>query len=133
MTTLIVSDVHLGSRSSQPGLLSQLLETDFDRLILNGDTINNLNLRKFKAKHWRLMSKLRDIARTRELVLIRGNHDVSRGEKDVFGPMDVLATLLGVPLQEEYVLEIGRCHYLVMHGDRLSHFAAFRLTSCTAR
>jgi UDP-2,3-diacylglucosamine pyrophosphatase LpxH len=118
MTTLIVSDIHLGSRSSQAGSLAQLLETDYDRLILNGDTINNLNLRKLKPKHWRLISRLRDIARRRELILIRGNHDVTPGEKNVFGPRDVLATLLGVPLHDEYQLKMGARQYLILHGDR---------------
>jgi UDP-2,3-diacylglucosamine pyrophosphatase LpxH len=118
MTTLIVSDIHLGSRSSQAVLLSRLLEEDFDRLILNGDTLNNLNLKKLKPRHWRLVDQLRALARRREVILLRGNHDVSPGERDVFGPMDVLATLLGVPLQEEYPLEVGGRNYLVLHGDR---------------
>jgi UDP-2,3-diacylglucosamine pyrophosphatase LpxH len=117
MVTLIVSDIHLGSRNSQPGLLSRLLQTDYDRLILNGDTINNLNLRKLKPKHWRLLDQLRDIARRRELILIRGNHDGTGGEPEVFGPLDVLGTLLGVPLHEEYSLEVAGRVYLVLHGD----------------
>jgi UDP-2,3-diacylglucosamine pyrophosphatase LpxH len=118
MITLIVSDIHLGSRSSQAVLLSRLLETKFDRLILNGDTLNNLNLKKLKPKHWRLVDQLRDLARRREVILIRGNHDVTPAEEGVFGPMEVLATLLGVPLQEEYQLEVGSRRYLVLHGDR---------------
>jgi UDP-2,3-diacylglucosamine pyrophosphatase LpxH len=118
MITLIVSDIHLGSRSSQVALLSRLLEDDFDRLILNGDTLNNLNLKKLKPRHWRLVDQLRTLARQREVILLRGNHDVTPGEKNVFGPMDVLATLLGVPLQEEYPLEVAGRNYLVLHGDR---------------
>jgi UDP-2,3-diacylglucosamine pyrophosphatase LpxH len=118
MITLIISDLHLGSRSSQVEPLSQLLETDFDRLVLNGDTINNLNFKKLKPKAWRIVSRLRDIARKRELVLIRGNHDGRRGEDNLFGPMDVLSTLLGVPLQEDYWLKAGDRPYLVLHGDR---------------
>jgi UDP-2,3-diacylglucosamine pyrophosphatase LpxH len=118
MITLIVSDIHLGSRSSQAVLLSRLLRSKFDRLILNGDTLNNLNLKRLKPKHWRLVDQLREVAQRREVVLIRGNHDVTQGEEGVFGPMDVLATLLGVPLQEEFALEVGQRRYLVLHGDR---------------
>jgi UDP-2,3-diacylglucosamine pyrophosphatase LpxH len=118
MVTLIVSDIHLGSRSSQAGLLSRLLQSDFDRLILNGDTLNGLNLKKLKAKHWRVLDQLREIGRRRELILIRGNHDVRPGDPDTFGPMDVLATLLGVPLQEQFEFEADNRHYLVLHGDR---------------
>jgi UDP-2,3-diacylglucosamine pyrophosphatase LpxH len=118
MITLIVSDVHLGSRSSQAVLLSRLLGTYFDRLIVNGDLLNNLNLRKLKPRHWRLVDQLRDLARRRDVILIRGNHDVAPAEEDSFGPMDVLATLLGLPLREEVSLECGRRRYLVLHGDR---------------
>jgi UDP-2,3-diacylglucosamine pyrophosphatase LpxH len=118
MKTLIVSDIHLGSRSSQAGPLSELLETDFDRLILNGDIINNLNLRKLKPKHWRIISQLRKIARSRELILIGGNHDGAPCEKSDFGPADVLAALLGVPLEFEYPLPVGANNYLVLHGHR---------------
>lgn len=119
MTTIIISDLHLGSRNSQVGPLTQLLNTHFDRLILNGDTINNLNLKKLKPKHWRLMDRLRDVARERDLILVRGNHDVPSGASaDGFGPNHVLATLLGVPLREEYRLRVAEREYLVLHGDR---------------
>ena len=37
--------------------------------------MNNLNLRKLTDEHWRVLAKLREIGRTRELILIRGNHD----------------------------------------------------------
>jgi len=118
MTTLILSDLHLGSRNCQAELLSHLLETDFDRLILNGDTINNLNLKKLKPKHWKIINQLREIARKRELVLLRGNHDGDEGEKDAFGPKDVLAMLIGAPLQMEYQMAMTHGHYLILHGDR---------------
>src|SRR5947209_3724405 len=118
MTTLIVSDIHLGSLNSQTALLSQLLETDFNRLILNGDTVNNLNLKKLQPAHWNIIGQLRRIAEERELILIRGNHDGQAKEVADFGPLDVLATLLGVELLEEYPLEMGASRYLVLHGDR---------------
>jgi len=119
MTTLIVSDIHLGSRNSQAAALSRMLgHAPFDRLILNGDTINNLNLKKLKPNHWRLLDQLRDIAQRRELILIRGNHDGAPGGEKTFGPLDVLASLLTVPLREEYPLEIAGRRYLVLHGDR---------------
>ena len=118
MTTLIVSDIHLGSRNSQTGLLSRLLQTEFDRLILNGDIINNLNLKKFKARHWRLIHQLREIGRHRELILIRGNHDGTPHGGPDFGPLRVLPALLDVPFQEEYQLTAGGRRYLILHGDR---------------
>jgi UDP-2,3-diacylglucosamine pyrophosphatase LpxH len=118
MTTLILSDLHLGSRNCQAALLSGALAGDFDRLILNGDTVNSLNLKKLKPPHWEVIARLRAIARERELVLLRGNHDGALGHGSAFGPLDVLATLLGVQLQEEYRLHVGGRCYLVLHGDR---------------
>src|SRR5262249_42790438 len=64
--------------------------------------------------------------RSRELVLLRGNHDHDEPANGVsgvngrngFGQRDVLPTLLGVPMQEEYKLEVGGRRYLVLHGDR---------------
>jgi UDP-2,3-diacylglucosamine pyrophosphatase LpxH len=118
MNTLIVSDIHLGSRNSQAARVSRLLQTPFDRLIVNGDTVNNLNLKKFKPKDWRILGQLREVAQKRELILIRGNHDGAPCPDLRFGPGDVLATLLGVELQEEFSLKAGGRRYLVLHGDR---------------
>src|ERR1700730_10032977 len=118
-TTLIISDVHLGSRNSHPVQLSRLLQTNFDRLILNGDIINDLNLKKLKPKHWAVIGQLREIAMKRELILIPSNHEgLAQPQANVSGPLDVLATLLGVEMHEEYRLDIGDRPYLVLHGDR---------------
>jgi UDP-2,3-diacylglucosamine pyrophosphatase LpxH len=118
MITLILSDLHLGARNCQAAFIRDALEMPFDRLILNGDTVNNLNFKKFKPKHWRLLSRLKEIAQKRELILIRGNHDGAPIEGLTFGPLQVLATLLGVPLHEEYRLSTPGGDYLVLHGDR---------------
>jgi UDP-2,3-diacylglucosamine pyrophosphatase LpxH len=118
MTTLIVSDLHLGCRNSQAEALAELLRTPFDRLIVNGDTVNDLNLRKLRPAHWAVIAQLREVAQKRMLVLIRGNHDGAAHANLTFGPLDVLATLLGVELHEEYPLEAAGRRYLVLHGDR---------------
>jgi UDP-2,3-diacylglucosamine pyrophosphatase LpxH len=76
MRTLILSDIHLGNRHSNTALLTEVLEREpFDRLILNGDTINSVNLRKLNGAHWAVLDRFRKLARGRELILIRGNHD----------------------------------------------------------
>src|SRR5262249_52761359 len=120
MRTLILSDLHLGSKHCQIEPLRAVLEREsFDRLILNGDTLHNLNLRKLKPAHWALLEELRKLARSRELVLLRGNHDhaVPR-DSEAFGPFDVLPSLLGVPMAEEYRLDVGGRPYAVLHGDQ---------------
>lgn len=119
MITLIVSDVHLGSKHCFADFLSCLLhKIPFDRLILNGDTIQNLNLKKLKSRHWHILGQLREIARQRELILIRGNHEGPADDSCSFGPLDVLGTLLGVEMREEFHLQARGRRYLVTHGDR---------------
>jgi UDP-2,3-diacylglucosamine pyrophosphatase LpxH len=124
MRTLILSDLHLGSRHCNLGLLNQILdEVSFDRLILNGDTINNVNLRKMTPQVWQFLERLRQLGKSREMILVRGNHD---HEIDFIpgtqpGPLSsarVLPALLEVPMIEQYQLQVNGHSYLVMHGDR---------------
>jgi UDP-2,3-diacylglucosamine pyrophosphatase LpxH len=118
MTTLIASDLHLGARNCQAGLIARFLHLDFDRLILNGDILNSVNLKKLKPEHWAVLDRLRDLARRREVIFIRGNHDGIPAAGTGLGQVDVVPMLLGVPLHQEYQMDIGDRHYLVLHGDR---------------
>jgi UDP-2,3-diacylglucosamine pyrophosphatase LpxH len=116
--TLIVSDIHLGAHNSQRQSLLGLLQTPFERLILNGDTVDNLNLKRFGPDDWAVLTTLQEVAQERELILIRGNHEGTPDGRGRLGPLDVLSRLLKVPLQEEYPLSVGRRRYLVLHGDQ---------------
>lgn len=58
MTTLIISDLHLGAINSRTDLLAELLVQDFDRLILNGDTIDSLDFRRFRRRDWAVIELL---------------------------------------------------------------------------
>ncbi len=129
MRTLILSDLHLGSRHSNTALINETLSREpFERLILNGDTLHSLNLRKLDRDHWSLLERIRNLSRDREVVLIRGNHDHdfdyipsrkanSEGEIPI-GTIKVLPSLLEMPMREEYRLDAGCKSYLVLHGDR---------------
>src|SRR6185369_4558102 len=90
---------------------------DFDRLILNGDTIDSLDFRRFRRWDWNILELLQTIARQRELVLIRGNHD-GAGDPEGGGGLAVLPHLLGVPMIEEYEVETAEGRLLVLHGDQ---------------
>jgi UDP-2,3-diacylglucosamine pyrophosphatase LpxH len=145
MRTLVMSDLHLGSRGCHTEQILEVLRCEpFDRLILNGDTIHNLNLRKLSPQHWSVFDRLRELGRSREVILIRGNHDQdvkpknrnghlfngdSNGNGHGFGAEDVLGTLLGLPMAEDYKLEIGSRSYLVLHGDRFDPTLNFTLVS----
>jgi UDP-2,3-diacylglucosamine pyrophosphatase LpxH len=140
MKTLILSDLHLGSRNCHAVEVREVLgRVNFDRLILNGDTINSVNLRKLTPEHWSVVDQLRQFARTRELILVRGNHDYEHslptngnGQPPGFGPQDVLPLLLGVPMRENYQLEIAGRPYLVLHGDRFDPTLNYPLLSDVA-
>jgi len=124
MRTLILSDIHLGSKHCCCSAIHDVLDKEkYDRVILNGDTIHNVNLRKLDKDHWKVLNRFRDFRRIGELVLIRGNHD---HESD-FVPAEanghlttgnVLPAILGVPMLEEYNLAVQGKTYLVLHGDR---------------
>jgi UDP-2,3-diacylglucosamine pyrophosphatase LpxH len=124
MRTLILSDLHLGSRHCNTALLNELLDhVSFDRLILNGDTIHNVNLRKMTPRHWATLERFRQIGKSRELVLVRGNHDheidfLPGTTPTILSSAKVLPALLEVPMLEQYHLQVNGHQYLVIHGDR---------------
>lgn len=79
MRTLVISDVHLGSKGSQASQLLELLkEDDFDRYILVGDIIDGWlfqRYKKFSSKHTRVIQKFLKISKKKEVIWIAGNHD----------------------------------------------------------
>lgn len=124
MRTLVLSDVHLGSKHTHVERLNRVLEAEsFDRLILNGDTIHHLNFRKWPIEHWRLLERFRQIGRQRQLVLIRGNHDHETDyapmaeETEQLSSGRLLPSLLGVPMVESFELDVRGEPYHVTHGD----------------
>jgi UDP-2,3-diacylglucosamine pyrophosphatase LpxH len=120
MITILVSDIHLGARNNRTDLLAELLRSDFDRLILNGDTVDSMDFRRFRPRDWRIVHKLREIALERELILVRGNHD-GQANEDHFHALDALADFLGTQWHEEYELAVRGDRYLVLHGDQFDH------------
>jgi UDP-2,3-diacylglucosamine pyrophosphatase LpxH len=118
MNTIILSDLHLGARNSQSGLLLEILNSDFQRLVLNGDTVDSPDSRRFRDRDWKVIELLREVAIERELVVIRGNHDILSGPTNTRGTTRYVSELLGVDVVEEYRLPISDSDYLVVHGDR---------------
>lgn len=118
MITLIVSDMHLGAFNSRTDLLAQLLLSDFDRLILNGDTIDSQDFRRFRRWDWNIIELLQTVARQRELILVRGNHDCPADRDGETGHPGVLPSLLGTPMMEECEVETAEGQLLVLHGDQ---------------
>jgi UDP-2,3-diacylglucosamine pyrophosphatase LpxH len=118
MRTLLISDLHLGARNSRADLLLGLLHEDFDCLVLNGDVVDRPDDSRFRPADRRVVARLRELVSERELVVVRGNHDVLPGPANRRGRTDFLAGLLGTAVREEYTFEAGGRRYLVAHGDQ---------------
>lgn len=116
---LVVSDLHLGSDNCEARLLTRFLKdlhegrTETRKLILNGDMFDSIDFRRLKKHHWKVLSLVRKLSDTVEIVWITGNHD---------GPAEIVSHLLGVEVRDELVLESGDRRILFHHGHRFDRF-----------
>ena len=115
--TIIISDIHLGSKVSRAKILVDFLETiSFDRLIINGDVFDSINMRRLNRHHWKVLSRLRaltDSDKHKEVIWIRGNHD---------GFSDLLTQLMGIKVFNEYQFNWHDQKVIVLHGDIFDTF-----------
>ncbi len=117
--TIIISDIHLGSKVSRARILVDFLETvSFERLIINGDVFDSINMRRLNRYHWKVLSRLRaltDTEKHKEVIWIRGNHD---------GYSDLLTQLMGITVYNEYQFNWNDKNVIVMHGDIFDTFTS---------
>lgn len=119
LKTLILSDLHLGASNAQTEAQLEVLHSRFDRLILNGDTVDHYDFRRFTPCHWAVLNRLKSISEERELVLIRGNHDCKLPfTQNPNSSFRLLEHLLGTRMVDEFELPLGRRRFLVLHGDQ---------------
>lgn len=111
---ILLSDLHLGLETCQVGSLQRFIAhlPPTQRLILNGDVLDNTELRLTK-QHWRVLSLLRKLADRLELVWVRGNHDHDA---------ESVAHLIGADFVPEYVFSSGGRRILCVHGDAWDRF-----------
>jgi UDP-2,3-diacylglucosamine pyrophosphatase LpxH len=114
--TVILSDIHLGTRESKAREVNHFLRrVQCEKLILNGDIIDGWQLRrsgqwsKAHTRFVRIVLKRLEKKDT-QVVYLRGNHDdiLSR-----FLPL----TFENLSIVDEYIHEGARGRYLVLHGD----------------
>lgn len=115
--SVFISDVHLGTRMSQAGVLLEFIKTlECERMYLVGDIIDGWAMRRsfyWPQQHNDVIQKLMRLARKGvQITYISGNHDEfmrSFGDHQ-FGNIELSESAAYVDLQ-------GRT-YLVMHGDQ---------------
>jgi UDP-2,3-diacylglucosamine pyrophosphatase LpxH len=119
--TIIVSDIHLGTKDSQAKEFIKFLdEHPTEQLILNGDIIDGWALQrgsKWKKSHTKVILKLLELSKKTDIVWIRGNHDDFLS--DFF-----MIKMSNITLCEDYMIGIKRKKYLIFHGDILDVFSS---------
>jgi UDP-2,3-diacylglucosamine pyrophosphatase LpxH len=119
--TIILSDIHLGSKSSRANDVIEFLENNTtETLILNGDIVDGWALKrggKWKESHTKVLRKIMKMSEKGvNVIWLRGNHDEFL--KD-FIPFQ----LSNLTITEDYTFTSidGRKMY-VFHGDVLDVF-----------
>jgi UDP-2,3-diacylglucosamine pyrophosphatase LpxH len=119
LDALVISDLHLGSENCQARALTQFFEdvhdgrTETRRLILNGDVFDSIDFRRLRKHHWKVLSLIRKLSDSVEIIWINGNHD---------GPAEFVSHLLGVEVRDELILRSGGRRILFHHGHRFDRF-----------
>ncbi|MDF1813812.1 MAG: UDP-2,3-diacylglucosamine diphosphatase [Verrucomicrobiales bacterium] len=115
--SIIISDVHLGTRDSKAReLISFLRATRCRKLILNGDIIDGWALKGSNGKWLNDHTKfVRTILKKMEkqgteVIYLRGNHD---DILDRFLPID----FGNLQIKDEHIHETPQGDYLIVHGD----------------
>lgn len=114
--TIVLSDVHLGSKWSKTKEASRFLKKNScETLILCGDIIDGWAIlrgkkAKWKRRHTNFMKAILDISHDTRVVYVRGNHD---DFLDRIIPVD----FLNISLVRDFVYESGGRRYFVLHGD----------------
>ena len=119
LDAVILSDLHLGSGNSEAKRVCEFLERIVEgdlltsRLILNGDVFDSIDFRRLGKNHWKVLSLLRKLSDQIEIVWLAGNHD---------GSAEIISHLLGVIVEDEYILESGGQKILIFHGHVFDEF-----------
>lgn len=115
--TIIISDLHLGSKVSQPKKALEMLgDYEFRKLILLGDIFDSLDFRNLDADCWDFLNYIGKISRNdyKKVRWVIGNHD--QGLEQVFG------SLIGGKIYDFYAWQYKEEKYLAIHGHQFDRF-----------
>ena len=125
VTTLVVSDIHLGSKVSRAGRLIDLIENEykrdgkylFERLVLLGDIFDGLNLERLAEADWNFLGLVQQIAEPEHgvnVVWLNGNHD--------FLSETVVQDFFDANVVRDYEWTDAGKKFVATHGDRFDKF-----------
>lgn len=132
MKTIVISDIHLGTRSSRcADLLKCLKKEDWDRLIILGDLFEDGNFNRLKKKQWKFLTYIREQTAPemgRSVIWVEGNHDKYA--------IRTIAPLIGARTvydDAQYTMQCGGREYLFLHGHTFDDWIVKkRVTSAVA-
>jgi UDP-2,3-diacylglucosamine pyrophosphatase LpxH len=79
MKTLIISDLHIGSKGCKTEEILELLKDEsYDRYILVGDIIDGwlfVKYKRFTYEHARVIRRLLKLSKHKDIIWVSGNHD----------------------------------------------------------
>ena len=109
--TIIISDVHLGSKVSRAKeAVSTLKKYAFNRLILLGDIFDDLNFERLTDEHWEFISYVREISQQNpkiDVAWVIGNHDELL--------MKVMSHFMNIEAHRFYEWKYEEKKYLAIH------------------
>lgn len=114
--TIVMSDVHLGSKWSKTKEATEFLKQySCETLILCGDIIDGWAIMRgrsvrWKKRHTNFIKALLDISHKTRIIYLRGNHD---DFLDRVCPIN----FLNMEIVKDFVYESGGKRYYVLHGD----------------
>ena len=114
--TIVLSDVHLGSKWSKTKEASRFLKKNScETLILCGDIIDGWAIlrgkkMKWKRSHTNFMKVLLDLSHNTRIIYVRGNHDD-------FLDRIIPINFLNISIVRDWVYTSGGKRYYVLHGD----------------
>ena len=121
--TLILSDLHLGAETSHGREATRMLkEKRFQRLILLGDILADLNFARLTKDHWKFLGYIRKLSnpkRNIEVVWVEGNHD--------HGLTNIMSHLVGVRVYQRYQWEYRGLRHIAIHGHQFDGFQVNRI------
>lgn len=113
--TIIISDLHLGSKVSQPKKALEVLQKhSFRKLILLGDVFDNLNFSSILKDGWTLLNYIGKISKSRKVRWVVGNHD-----KEL---INVFGSMIDAEIHETYIWRYKHKKYLAIHGHQFDRF-----------